>query len=124
MTATAKKPRKSASTPALKARPKPQGMLAKEVAAKTSRPPKAHAPAAGNESAAAQKTTKQERVLALLSRADGASIDEIMKATVWQQHSVRGLLAGTVKKKLGFTLVSSNDDRKPRRYRIDKRRGR
>src|ERR1700731_717800 len=47
---------------------------------------------------------KQERVLTLLSQSEGASIEEMMQATDWQQHSVRGFLAGTVKRKLGFSL--------------------
>jgi hypothetical protein len=69
-----------------------------------------------------ERVTKQERVLTLLSQPEGASIDDMMQATDWQQHSVRGFLAGTVKKKLGFLLTSvkSNDD--VRRYRIEKRR--
>lgn len=69
------------------------------------------------------KTTKQERVLALLSREDGACIAEMMEATNWQQHSVRGFLAGTVKKKLGFSLSSSKAADDVRRYRIKTRRG-
>lgn len=124
MTATVKKSRKPDPAPAQKARPKPQAKrVAKEAAAKAQKPSKVPVPAAATGSAA-QNTTKQERVLALLSRADGASLDEIMEATDWRQHSVRGFLAGTVKKKLGFTLVSTKDHDKPRRYRIDKRRGR
>jgi hypothetical protein len=47
------------------------------------------------------RVTKQERVLTLLSQPEGASIEEMMQA------SARGFLAGTVKKKLGFSLTSS-----------------
>lgn len=68
--------------------------------------------------------TKQERVLTLLSRSTGASIDEMMQATNWQQHSVRGFLAGTVKKKLGFTVTSTKAPGELRRYRVDTKRGR
>ncbi len=69
-----------------------------------------------------ERVTKQERMLTLLSRAEGASIEEMMQATDWQQHSVRGFLAGTVKKKLGFSLTSSKLDDGVRRYRIIARR--
>ena len=58
------------------------------------------------------RVTKQERMLALLSRAEGVSIAEMMQATNWQQHSVRGFLAGTVKKKLGFSLNSLESGRR------------
>ncbi|MGH6811274.1 MAG: DUF3489 domain-containing protein [Methylocella sp.] len=71
-----------------------------------------------------ERVTKQERVLTLLSQSEGASIEEMMQATDWQQHSVRGFLAGTVKKKLGFSLISSKSNDGVRRYRIETRRGR
>jgi hypothetical protein len=71
-----------------------------------------------------ERATKQERMLTLLSQPAGASIEEMMQATNWQQHSVRGFLAGTVKKKLGFALRSFKPDDGVRRYHIETRRGR
>jgi hypothetical protein len=71
-----------------------------------------------------ERVTKQERLLTLLSQAEGASIEEMMQATDWQQHSVRGFLAGTVKKKLGFALTTSKAAGDVRRYCIATRRGR
>lgn len=74
---------------------------------------------ADTEASVGERMTKQERVLTLLNRTEGASIDEIMMATGWQQHSVRGFFAGTVKKKLGFSLESNRDGTEARRYRIE-----
>ena len=48
----------------------------------------------------------------------------MMQATDWPQHSVRGFLAGTVKRKLGFSLTSLKPNGGVRRYRIETRRGR
>jgi len=72
----------------------------------------------------AGRITKHDRILTLLSRREGTTIPEMMEASGWQQHSVRGFLAGTVKKKLGFTLTSSKAAGELRRYRIDPKRGR
>jgi hypothetical protein len=62
--------------------------------------------------------TKQQVCLDLLNRPEGATVEELQAATGWQQHSVRGFLAGAVKKKLGLTLLSEKPDAGPRRYRI------
>ena len=64
------------------------------------------------------KATKIQQCLDLLTARDGATIDELMAATGWQAHSVRGFLAGTVKKKLGLTLDSKKADDGTRRYRV------
>jgi len=61
--------------------------------------------------------TKHARILAMLRTPAGATIAAIMTATQWQQHSVRGFLAGVVRKKLGLNLVSESTD-KGRVYRI------
>jgi hypothetical protein len=76
---------------------------------------------AGTRTESEPRTTKQELVLTMLSRKDGASVEDVMKATTWQVHSVRGFFAGTVKKKLGFALTSSKAKGESRRYRIELR---
>src|SRR3979409_2277464 len=61
--------------------------------------------------------TKHARIIAMLRVPTGATIAAIMTVTDWQQHSVRGFLAGIVRKKLGLNLVSEQTD-KGRVYRI------
>lgn len=66
-----------------------------------------------------QADTKSEIVLKKLRHAKGATIDQLMQATGWQSHLIRGFLSGTVKKKLGQTVVSEIGKDGVRRYRIE-----
>src|SRR5258707_929313 len=66
---------------------------------------------------AMRPNTKHDRIIAMLRTPAGATIAAIMTATEWQQHSVRGFLAGVVRKKLNLNLVSESTD-KGRFYRI------
>lgn len=62
--------------------------------------------------------SKKQTCLELLARRNGATLAELMAASGWQAHSVRGFLSGTVKKKLGLALTSARDDGGVRHYRV------
>lgn len=61
-------------------------------------------------------STKLDLLVARLRRPDGATIKELMKATAWQAHSVRGAIAGALKKK-GYSVTSTKTDG-VRRYKL------
>ena len=65
-----------------------------------------------------RETSKQANVINMLKRAEGATIDQICEATGWQPHTVRGAMAGALKKKLGLDLQSSKESDGARTYRI------
>jgi predicted transcriptional regulator len=65
-----------------------------------------------------RQRTKQALLIDLLKRKRGATIDEIVAATGWQAHSVRGAISGALKKKLGLAVSSKKVDGRDRVYRI------
>jgi predicted ArsR family transcriptional regulator len=66
----------------------------------------------------APRQTKQATLIAMLSRPEGATINEIATALEWQSHTARGAMSGALKKKQGLVIVSSKDDQRGRVYRI------
>src|SRR5690242_13417267 len=65
----------------------------------------------------AKRPSKQGEVIAMLRRPEGATVDEVATAMGWQRHTVRGLFSGTLKKKLGLTVASAQEER-GRVYRL------
>src|ERR1700738_524703 len=65
----------------------------------------------------ARRPSKQDAVLAMLRRAEEATVDEVGSAAGWQRHTVRGVFSGTLKKKLGLTVAPAKEER-GRVYRI------
>src|SRR5712672_2098288 len=96
-----------------KSRPK----AATRAARKTSKPKSRTRSAPASSRSAVRTNTKHARIIAMLRMPTGTTIAAIMTATDWQQHSVRGFLAGVVRKKLGLNIVSEQTD-KGRVYRI------
>jgi hypothetical protein len=62
--------------------------------------------------------TKQAVLIDMLRREEGATIKQIVEATGWQKHTVRGAISGALKKKLGLTVISEKIDGGERVYRI------
>ena len=67
---------------------------------------------------AAPRQTKQQIMIDLLRRPEGAGIEEITAATGWQSHTVRGAMSGTLKKKLGLEVTSEKVEGRGRVYRL------
>jgi Protein of unknown function (DUF3489) len=99
-----------------KPKPKPKAVT-RSIARRTVKPAPRKRSAAGSPRPAAGRDTKHARIIAMLRKPAGGTIAAIMALTDWQQHSVRGFLAGVVRKKLGLNLVSEQTD-KGRVYRI------
>jgi hypothetical protein len=62
--------------------------------------------------------SKTETILELLKRPGGATAKELLKATSWQSHSLRGFISGTLGKKMGLTVTSSKGEDGERSYSV------
>ena len=105
---------------AKKARVAPKGARVapkKGKSAKKATPAK-KAPKGAKKTKSAREGSKTDKILELLKRKDGATLAEIMKATDWQAHSVRGFISGTLGKKMGLTVISTKGENRERSYSI------
>ncbi|WP_429336143.1 DUF3489 domain-containing protein [Paraburkholderia sp. 35.1] len=106
-------PAKAARATGAKA-PVKASTVATKPATKAGRKAPAAAPAATR---APREDSAQARVVAMMQAPGGASLEDIMAATSWQAHTVRGFISGTAKKKLGLTIESVRVDGK-RIYKV------
>jgi hypothetical protein len=113
----ATKPRLAAHTAPVVRRKR--ATLAKASAARKPSTKRAFAKSAPIRPATARRgANKTERILALLKRPNGTTLKELIKATGWQPHSVRGFLSGVIGRKLKLKVASVKDDSGARRYSI------
>ncbi|MBW6496101.1 MAG: DUF3489 domain-containing protein [Burkholderiaceae bacterium] len=87
----------------------PTEVPAPDTPTETEAAPKARTPREG---------TKQATLIAMLRAPEGATIEEMMAATNWAPHTLRGAMAGALKKKLGLTITSEMVEVRGRCYRI------
>ena len=109
----AAKPSKKANAGARRANVAPKKAKSGKKASPGKKAPKGATKANG-----AREGSKAAKILDLLRRPGGATAKELMKATGWQPHSIRGFLSGTVGKKMKLTVVSTKGENGERNYSI------
>ena len=93
------------------------------VASKKAKPgkkatPAKKAPKSQKKASGARDGSKTARILDLLKRPDGVTMKELMNATNWQPHSVRGFISGTIGKKMGLVVTSTKGENGERSYSL------
>ncbi len=73
----------------------------------------------GNDGKGAREGSKTAKVLDLLKRPGGVTAAELLKATGWQPHSVRGFLSGTIGKKMGLRVIFAKGEEGERTYSVE-----
>jgi hypothetical protein len=114
MTTSKKKTKKAAATPTTKARAAKRSTKAALPKAE----PTARAASVKKPATAPRGGTKTDKILDLLKRPGGVTLKELLKATGWQPHSVRGFLSGTIGKKMGTPVESFKGAEGDRCYRL------
>ena len=102
------------ATSAKRARP----VAPKKAKAGKKASPAKKAPKSATNAKGARDGSKAGKVLDLLKRPNGATAKELMKATGWQPHSIRGFLSGTVSKKMGLAVTSTKGEDGERTYSV------
>jgi len=118
----------SAQSTAAGIQPKPNkkaraGARSAHVAHATAKPGKKagrgkKAPKSAKRAGGGRDGSKTAKILDLLKRPGGATAKELMNATSWQAHSLRGFLSGTVGKKMGLAVTSTKDENGERSYSV------
>ena len=98
----------------------PTGQTTAKGGKAKARPKKETKPARVKEAGTPREGSKKAKILALLGRKEGATLAQLMKATGWQAHSVRGFLSGALGKKMRLKIESTKSDAGDRVYRLGK----
>jgi Protein of unknown function (DUF3489) len=98
----------------------PQKATAKAKAPKESKPKKAPKAPPTKEAGTLRADSKGAKFMDLICRTKGASLAELMKATGWQAHSVRGFISGTLGSKMGLNVTSAKREDGERVYSMDR----
>jgi hypothetical protein len=103
-----------------KAHPGPRRARVTPAKAKSAKKPSPakKAPKGAKKAAGARDGSKTAKILDLLKRSGGATAKELLRATGWQGHSLRGFLSGTVSKKMGLTVTSTKGEDGERSYSV------
>jgi hypothetical protein len=80
--------------------------------------PRRKRPKSAKKAAGARDGSKTATILEMLKRPGGATAKELLKATNWQPHSLRGFLSGTVGKKMGLSVISTKGEDGERTYSL------